>query len=60
MILFPLQDGSILFQYNLGSGVGYVRSPLTYNDGTWHQVDATRVKKHGLLKMDGNSGEYVI
>lgn len=33
-------NGRMVFQYNLGSGVGSAVSPEIYNDGRWHTVDA--------------------
>ncbi len=53
-----LQDGQVLFQYNLGSGRAILRSDTEngYNDGEWHTVEATRVDKDGLLRVDGVTG----
>ena len=52
-----LQDGSILFQTNLGSGTGSTTSTARYNDGMWHTLEAIRINQNGILKMDGQTGK---
>lgn len=54
-----LSNGQILFQYNLGSGRAILRSDDKFNDGQWHSIEAIRVNKDGLLKVDGNTGKIM-
>ncbi|GAB6025535.1 hypothetical protein CHUAL_011266 [Chamberlinius hualienensis] len=48
-----LINGSVVNQMNLGSGAAVIRGSKLYNDGQWHSVDATRLGKDMLLKIDG-------
>jgi hypothetical protein len=41
-----------LKQLNLGADTTSFISPLTYNDDKWHTIDATRVGKEAILKVD--------
>ena len=52
-----LKDGKVLFQYDLGSGVGSFETTETYNDGRWHTVFANRRNQNGLVKVDNATGE---
>ncbi|KAK2708492.1 hypothetical protein QYM36_014189 [Artemia franciscana] len=48
-----IQNGKVRFQYNLGSGPVIIESSDAYNDGEWHVLEASRAKRNGLLKIDG-------
>jgi Laminin G domain. len=41
-----------MFQFNLGAGAVSIISASTYNDNTWHSVEAGRLGKMGILKID--------
>ncbi|KAG7481508.1 hypothetical protein MATL_G00067440 [Megalops atlanticus] len=47
-----LQDGALIFSYNLGSGVGTVMVNGTFSDGRWHRVKAVRDGQSGKLTVD--------
>uniref|UniRef100_A0A8C9V760 EGF like, fibronectin type III and laminin G domains n=1 Tax=Scleropages formosus TaxID=113540 RepID=A0A8C9V760_SCLFO len=47
-----LQDGGLIFSYNLGSGVTSVMINGTFNDGQWHRVKAVRDGRSGKLTVD--------
>ena len=51
-----MNNGQVLFQYNLGNGPALIRSKKKYNDGKWHELTAKRVRNDGLLKMNRVSG----
>ena len=53
-----LDEGQVLFQYNLGSGVAQVESSEKYNDGQWHKLSANRLAQSGLLQIDGATGSF--
>ena len=38
MITLYLNNGNVVFGFDLGSGPLYMRSPDTVNDGDWHTV----------------------
>ncbi|XP_064094479.1 laminin subunit alpha-like isoform X2 [Macrobrachium nipponense] len=46
-----LEEGHLLFQYDLGTGGATIRSENTYNDGQWHHVEVARQQKAGVLKI---------
>ena len=47
-----LVDGHVMWKYGLGSTPpASIKSNLTYNDGLWHQVIATRRGKEGDLTV---------
>jgi len=50
-----MQDGHVLFQFDLGSGRANLTSPQIYNNGEWHTVLASRNNQDGILKVDGNT-----
>ncbi|XP_075229000.1 laminin subunit alpha [Lycorma delicatula] len=52
-----LREGRVLYQYNLGSGILTLSSSKEYNDNEWHSVEAARVNKTGVLKIDGETIE---
>uniref|UniRef100_A0A3Q1FU34 EGF like, fibronectin type III and laminin G domains n=1 Tax=Acanthochromis polyacanthus TaxID=80966 RepID=A0A3Q1FU34_9TELE len=47
-----LQDGALIFSYNLGSGVANVVVNGTFSDGKWHRVKAVRDGQSGKLTVD--------
>ncbi|XP_035999684.1 pikachurin isoform X3 [Fundulus heteroclitus] len=47
-----LQDGALIFSYNLGSGVANIVVNGTFNDGKWHRVKAVRDGQSGKLTVD--------
>ncbi|XP_043096097.1 pikachurin [Puntigrus tetrazona] len=47
-----LQDGALIFSYNLGSGAGAVVINGTFSDGKWHRVKAVRDGQSGKLTVD--------
>lgn len=47
-------------QLNLGEKTLVFISPIFYNDDKWHTIEASRVGRESLLKIDGdviNTGE---
>ncbi|XP_015195849.2 pikachurin isoform X2 [Lepisosteus oculatus] len=51
-ISLGLQDGALVFSYNLGSGVATVMVNGSFNDGRWHRVKAVRDGQSGKLTVD--------
>ncbi|CAG08411.1 unnamed protein product, partial [Tetraodon nigroviridis] len=47
-----LQDGALIFSYNLGSGTVNIAVNGTFNDGKWHRVKAVRDGQSGKLTVD--------
>ncbi|KAI3372805.1 hypothetical protein L3Q82_023266 [Scortum barcoo] len=47
-----LQDGALIFSYNLGSGVANIAVNGTFSDGKWHRVKAVRDGQSGKLTVD--------
>lgn len=47
-----LQDGALLFSYNLGSGPVNIIVNGTFSDGKWHRVKAVRDGQSGKLTVD--------
>ncbi|KAL2091752.1 hypothetical protein ACEWY4_011550 [Coilia grayii] len=47
-----LQDGALVFSYNLGSGAASIVLNGTFNDGRWHRVKAVRDAQFGKLTVD--------
>jgi len=54
-----LNDGKVIYQYELGSGRATIASTLRFNDGNWHNVTANRTNKDGILEIDGSTGELL-
>lgn len=46
-----MEEGHVVFQYNLGSGAITIRSENTYHDGNWHHIEVTRQQRSGVLKV---------
>ncbi|KAL7989078.1 hypothetical protein Chor_007997 [Crotalus horridus] len=51
-ISLGLQDGSLVFSYNLGSGIAYIIMNGSFNDGRWHKVKAVRDGQSGKITVD--------
>lgn len=49
-----MKNGNIVYQFNLGEGEITLRSPEKYNDGKWHTVEALRLERIGVLKVNDN------
>ncbi|KAK9522827.1 hypothetical protein VZT92_019269 [Zoarces viviparus] len=47
-----LQDGALIFSYNLGSGTANIAVNGTFTDGKWHRVKAVRDGQSGKLTVD--------
>ncbi|XP_007487500.1 pikachurin isoform X4 [Monodelphis domestica] len=47
-----LQDGALVFSYNLGSGVASIVVNGSFNDGRWHRVKAVRDGQSGKITVD--------
>ncbi|XP_018420102.1 PREDICTED: pikachurin [Nanorana parkeri] len=51
-ISLGLQEGTIVFSYNLGSGMVSIMVNGTFNDGRWHRVKAVRDGQSGKVTVD--------
>ncbi|XP_034337833.2 basement membrane-specific heparan sulfate proteoglycan core protein isoform X5 [Magallana gigas] len=49
-----LQDGYVVYSFELGSGPARIRSPIRINDGYAHIIQVTRLGRQGSLKIDNN------
>ncbi|XP_054464444.1 basement membrane-specific heparan sulfate proteoglycan core protein isoform X3 [Anoplopoma fimbria] len=54
-ISLGLQNGHLVFSYQLGSGESDILSRRTINDGRWHKVTAVRTGKDGYIQIDGEA-----
>ncbi|XP_031421929.1 basement membrane-specific heparan sulfate proteoglycan core protein isoform X6 [Clupea harengus] len=54
-ISLGLQNGHVVFSYQLGSGVAEIMSKEPINDGSWHKITAVRKGKQGYMQIDGGS-----
>ncbi|XP_060061512.1 basement membrane-specific heparan sulfate proteoglycan core protein isoform X2 [Erinaceus europaeus] len=52
-ISLGLQDGHLVFSYQLGSGEAHLVSEDPINDGEWHHVTALRKGRRGSIQVDG-------
>ncbi|XP_043301913.1 basement membrane-specific heparan sulfate proteoglycan core protein isoform X5 [Cervus canadensis] len=52
-ISLGLQDGHLVFSYQLGSGEARLVSEDPINDGEWHRVTALREGQKGSIQVDG-------
>ncbi|XP_026092563.1 basement membrane-specific heparan sulfate proteoglycan core protein-like isoform X5 [Carassius auratus] len=57
-ISIGLQNGHIVFSYQLGSGEAQIQSSKPVNDGRWHIITAVRTGKQGYLQIDGGSVQH--
>ncbi|XP_077318955.1 pikachurin isoform X1 [Lithobates pipiens] len=51
-ISLGLQEGNLVFSYNLGSGMISIMVNGTFNDGRWHRVKAVRDGQSGKVTVD--------
>jgi len=49
-----MKNGHLLYQYDLGEGAIALTSLDKYNDGNWHTLEALRLDRMGVLKVDGH------
>lgn len=49
-----LEEGHVVYRYNLGDDTVTLRSATPLNDDKWHAVEGARSGKQGLLKIDDN------
>ncbi|XP_041953837.1 basement membrane-specific heparan sulfate proteoglycan core protein isoform X8 [Alosa sapidissima] len=54
-ISLGLQNGRVVFSYQLGSGEAEIMSKDPINDGHWHKITAVRTGKQGYIQIDGRS-----
>ncbi|KAK7128964.1 hypothetical protein R3I94_017251 [Phoxinus phoxinus] len=54
-ISIGVQNGHLVFSYQLGSGEAQILSRKPVNDGQWHMITAVRTGKQGFLQIDGGS-----
>uniref|UniRef100_A0A7N8XAL3 Heparan sulfate proteoglycan 2 n=1 Tax=Mastacembelus armatus TaxID=205130 RepID=A0A7N8XAL3_9TELE len=52
-ISLGLQNGHLVFSYQLGSGEAEILSQKSINDGKWHKITAVRTGKDGYIQIDG-------
>ncbi|XP_046324592.1 basement membrane-specific heparan sulfate proteoglycan core protein isoform X2 [Marmota monax] len=52
-ISLGLQNGHLVFSYQLGSGEARLVSEDPINDGEWHRVTALREGRRGSIQVDG-------
>lgn len=56
-ISLGLQDGALVFSYNLGSGVATIIVNGSFHDGRWHRVKAVRDGQSGKLTVNDYSAK---
>uniref|UniRef100_A0A4W6FLZ6 Heparan sulfate proteoglycan 2 n=1 Tax=Lates calcarifer TaxID=8187 RepID=A0A4W6FLZ6_LATCA len=54
-ISLGLQNGHLVFSYQLGSGEAEILSQRSINDGKWHKITAVRTGKDGYIQIDGGA-----
>ncbi|XP_076597098.1 basement membrane-specific heparan sulfate proteoglycan core protein isoform X2 [Chaetodon auriga] len=54
-ISLGLQNGHLVFSYQLGSGEAEILSRTSINDGRWHRITAVRTGKDGYIQVDGDA-----
>ncbi|XP_028266709.1 basement membrane-specific heparan sulfate proteoglycan core protein isoform X11 [Parambassis ranga] len=54
-ISLGLQNGHLVFRYQLGSGEAAILSRKSINDGQWHKITAVRTGKDGYIQVDGGA-----
>ncbi|XP_070400895.1 basement membrane-specific heparan sulfate proteoglycan core protein isoform X2 [Nothobranchius furzeri] len=52
-ISLGLENGHLVFSYQLGSGEAKILSRKLISDGNWHKVTAVRTGKDGYIQIDG-------
>ncbi|KAG9488430.1 hypothetical protein GDO78_007957 [Eleutherodactylus coqui] len=51
-ISLGLQEGNLMFSYNLGSGMVSIMVNGSFNDGRWHRIKAVRDGQSGKVTVD--------
>uniref|UniRef100_A0A8B9PJM4 Pikachurin n=1 Tax=Apteryx owenii TaxID=8824 RepID=A0A8B9PJM4_APTOW len=51
-ISLGLQEGALIFSYNLGSGIASITVNGSFSDGRWHRVKAVRDGQSGKVTVD--------
>ncbi|KAM6188183.1 LOW QUALITY PROTEIN: pikachurin-like [Sarcoramphus papa] len=51
-ISLGLQEGALIFSYNLGSGIASIMVNGSFSDGQWHRVKAVQDGQSGRVTMD--------
>uniref|UniRef100_A0A8V0YGJ8 EGF like, fibronectin type III and laminin G domains n=1 Tax=Gallus gallus TaxID=9031 RepID=A0A8V0YGJ8_CHICK len=51
-ISLGLQEGALIFSYNLGSGIASIVVNGSFSDGRWHRVKAVRDGQSGKVTVD--------
>lgn len=54
-----MKAGQLLYQFDLGDGGIALRNSTKYNDGNWHTLEALRLGRTGVLKIDGDKIVFV-
>lgn len=52
-ISVEMRKGGVYFQYKLGQHLVSIGSDQMFNDDQWHKVEAERLGRTGVLKVDG-------
>lgn len=55
-ISIEVNNGKILYQFDLGGGRAVLESDVMVNDGKWHDVMIQRINKTGLMFVDNKKG----
>ncbi|XP_061591358.1 basement membrane-specific heparan sulfate proteoglycan core protein isoform X3 [Cololabis saira] len=57
-ISLGLENGHLVFSYQLGSGESKIFSHKSVNDGRWHKITAVRTGKTGYIQIDGGNAQH--
>ncbi|TSL61242.1 Basement membrane-specific heparan sulfate proteoglycan core protein [Bagarius yarrelli] len=57
-ISLGLQNGQLVFGYQLGSGEAEILSTERINDGHWHKIMAVRTGKQGYIQVDDRTAQH--
>ncbi|KAK2825049.1 hypothetical protein Q7C36_018976 [Tachysurus vachellii] len=57
-ISLGLQNGQLVFSYQLGSGEAEILSKERINDGRWHKITAVRTGKQGYIQVDDRTAQH--
>lgn len=55
-----MEQGHVVYRYNLGDETVTLRSAIPLNDDKWHAVEGARSGKQGLLKIDDNQEDEAV
>ncbi|KAK3547531.1 hypothetical protein QTP86_021514, partial [Hemibagrus guttatus] len=56
-ISLGLQNGQLVFSYQLGSGEAEILTKERINDGLWHKITAVRAGKQGYIQVDDRTAQ---